>query len=313
MIDQPITEITKHRQIHFAQRHHALAVAPRQAHVVQAHQQRQALLAVELQQQLHHAACRLGVERGHRLVGQQHAGALHQRTRDGGTLVARDLGEVRSAAQRRALRATTGMVFQQHHLIGRSSVLHNVLMGRLGHRSGWASLGPWSRAEKALALAAIDRVGLLERALQRADQLSGGQQQRVGVARALVQQPRVLLADEPVASLDPATAERLLALMHDICRRERLCVVVSLHQVAFARAFADRIVGLRQGAVVFDSDAAALSEPMLGALYGSGAVDPAVPGTDPAASAARPEPPRRADPDTPPPSSPTPAVTATSP
>jgi phosphonate transport system ATP-binding protein len=230
-----------------------------------------------------------------------------------GTLVARDLGEVRSAAQRRALRATTGMVFQQHHLIGRSSVLHNVLMGRLGHRSGWASLGPWGRADKALALAAIDRVGLLERALQRADQLSGGQQQRVGVARALVQQPRVLLADEPVASLDPATAERLLALMHDICRRERLCVVVSLHQVAFARAFADRIVGLRQGAVVFDSDAAALSEPMLGALYGSGAVDPAVPGTDPAASAARPEPPRRADPDTPPPSSPTPAVTATSP
>ena len=225
-----------------------------------------------------------------------------------GTLVARDLGEVRSAAQRRALRATTGMVFQQHHLIGRSSVLHNVLMGRLGHRSGWASLGPWSRAEKALALAAIDRVGLLERALQRADQLSGGQQQRVGVARALVQQPRVLLADEPVASLDPATAERLLALMHDICRRERLCVVVSLHQVAFARAFADRIIGLRKGAVVFDSDAAALTEPMLGALYGSGDVDAGVSGPGPDAATA--EPPRRADPATPSPSPPTPAVSA---
>jgi phosphonate transport system ATP-binding protein len=200
------------------------------------------------------------------------------------------------------------MVFQQHHLIGRSSVLHNVLMGRLGHRSGWASLGPWGRADKALALAAIDRVGLLERALQRADQLSGGQQQRVGVARALVQQPRVLLADEPVASLDPATAERLLALMHDICRRERLCVVVSLHQVAFARAFADRIIGLRKGAVVFDSDAAALTEPMLGALYGSGDVDAGVSGPDPDPATA--EPPRRADPATPSPSPPTPAVSA---
>jgi phosphonate transport system ATP-binding protein len=130
-------------------------------------------------------------------------------------------------------------------------------------------LWPWSRSDKELALAAIDRVGLIDRALQRADQLSGGQQQRVGVARALVQQPRVLLADEPVASLDPATAERLLALMHDICRRDKLCVVVSLHQVAYAKAFADRIVGLRAGAVVFDDAPAALAQPTLDALYGS--------------------------------------------
>jgi phosphonate transport system ATP-binding protein len=215
-----------------------------------------------------------------------------------GTLVARGLGEVRDPAQRRALRATTGMVFQQHHLIGRCSVLHNVLMGRLGHRTGWASLLPWGRQDKTLALAAIDRVGLLERALQRADQLSGGQQQRVGVARALVQQPRVLLADEPVASLDPATAERLLALMHDICRRERLCVVVSLHQVAFARAFADRIVGLRHGAVVFDSATAALSDETLDALYGDGGFGPAdapPPDAGSGTSAARAKPAARAE------------------
>lgn len=194
-----------------------------------------------------------------------------------GALAARGLGEVRSAAQRRALRAATGMVFQQHHLIGRQSVLDNVLMGRLGHRRGWSSLWPWSRHDKELALAAIDRVGLIERALQRADRLSGGQQQRVGVARALVQQPRVLLADEPVASLDPATAERLLTLMHDICRRDRLCVVVSLHQVAFARAFADRIVGLRHGDVVFDGAPAALAQDTLSALYG-GTADAAADG-----------------------------------
>jgi phosphonate transport system ATP-binding protein len=205
-----------------------------------------------------------------------------------GTLIARGMGPVTTVAQRRTLRSTTGMVFQQHHLIGRLNVLDNVLMGRLGHRPGWASLGPWRRADKELALAAIGRVGLIDRALHRADQLSGGQQQRVGVARALVQQPRVLLADEPVASLDPATAERLLALMHDICRSQRLCVVVSLHQVEFARAFADRIVGLRQGAVVFDGAPAALGSDTLTTLYGAtsgGAVTDPAAGFEPMATA----------------------------
>ncbi len=208
-------------------------------------------------------------------------------TPSNGTLIAQGLGPVTTAAQRRTLRSTTGMVFQQHHLIGRLTVLDNVLMGRLGHRPGWASLGPWRRADKELALAAIERVGLIDRALHRADQLSGGQQQRVGVARALVQQPRVLLADEPVASLDPTTAERLLALMHDICRRERLCVIVSLHQVEFAKAFADRIVGLRQGAVVFDGAPGALGSDTLTTLYGTpsgGAVAAPVAGFEPMAA-----------------------------
>ena len=142
-------------------------------------------------------------------------------------------------------------------------------MGRLGYHSSLATLSPWSRLEKESALAALDRVGLIDKALFRADQLSGGQQQRVGIARALVQQPKVLLADEPVASLDPATAERLLELLHSICRSDGLTLVVSLHQVEFARQFADRIVGLQAGAIVFEGTPAELTPEKAESLYGS--------------------------------------------
>ena len=185
-----------------------------------------------------------------------------------GNVIAEGIGDITGHAALRRHRRQTGMVFQQHHLIGRLSVLHNVLMGRLSYHGSWATLMPWLRDEKELALAAIERVGLLDRALQRADQLSGGQQQRVGVARALVQKPRTLLADEPVASLDPATAERLLNLMHDICKTDGLTAVVSLHQGEFARRFADRIIGLKGGAIVFDGTPAELTFDQATALYG---------------------------------------------
>lgn len=164
-------------------------------------------------------------------------------------------------------RRRCGMVFQQHHLIGRQSVLANVLMGKLASRRGVASLWPWSRQDKLEALAAIDRVGLLDKALSRADTLSGGQQQRIGIARALVQKPSLLLADEPVASLDPATAQSVLTLLHDICKTDQLTAIVSLHQVNLARMFADRIVGLRQGHVVFDGTCAQLTEDVQAMLY----------------------------------------------
>ncbi len=164
-------------------------------------------------------------------------------------------------------RRRTGMVFQQHHLIGRQTVLRNVLMGRLASRPMWASCLPWSSADKRRALAAIDRVGLLDKALERADMLSGGQQQRVGIARALIQAPRLMLADEPVASLDPATADNVLALLHNICKTDGLTAVVSLHQVPLARKFADRIVGLRGGRVVFDGPPHELDTRVETALY----------------------------------------------
>jgi phosphonate transport system ATP-binding protein len=166
-------------------------------------------------------------------------------------------------------RARTGMIFQQHQLIGRRSVLANVLMGRLGHHSALRTLLPWSLAEKRMALTAIERVGLLDYALRRADQLSGGQQQRVGIARALVQQPSTILADEPVASLDPATSERVLGQLHAICRQDGLTAIVSLHQLDLARRFADRIIGIAGGAVVFDGPPDALGEAETARIYGT--------------------------------------------
>lgn len=176
-------------------------------------------------------------------------------------------GLLSSAAQWRAHRRRTGMVFQQHHLIGRSSALDNVLLGRVGLHASWRTWWPLPRADRLAALEALERVGLLPFANRRADELSGGQQQRVGIARALVQRPRVLLADEPVASLDPASAESALRLMHGICRADGIAAVVSLHQVALARRFADRVIGLAAGRVVFDLLPTELSEPALEALY----------------------------------------------
>jgi phosphonate transport system ATP-binding protein len=185
-----------------------------------------------------------------------------------GRVVCRELGDVLDRRRLRAHRRRTGMIFQQHQLIGRLTVLANVMTGRIGYRSSLRTLLPLPRSEKLCALEAIDRVGLLECALRRADQLSGGQQQRVGIARALVQQPTLILADEPVASLDPATADRVLALLHGICKADRITAIVSLHQLEFARRYADRIVGLAGGEVVFDGPPARLGSSEVNRIYG---------------------------------------------
>lgn len=176
----------------------------------------------------------------------------------------------------RGHRRRTGMVFQQHQLIGRLTVLGNVLIGRLGRRSPWRALLPATRAERGRALDAIERVGLIDRALQRADTLSGGQQQRVGIARALVQEPSLVLADEPVASLDPATAARVLDLLHRICREDGITAVVSLHQVEFARRYADRVVALAAGSVVFDGPPRRLNDEALARVYGGAEPTPSL-------------------------------------
>lgn len=172
---------------------------------------------------------------------------------------------------RRALRAhrrATGMVFQQHHLIGRLTALANVLTGRIARHPTWRTLAPLPRGDRLIALRALERVGLLDSALHRADQLSGGQQQRVGVARAMAQEPALVLADEPVASLDPAAAERVLGDLRRICAEDGITAVVSLHQVDLARRFADQIVGLSAGRIVFRGAPRALGDGALAAIYG---------------------------------------------
>ena len=185
-----------------------------------------------------------------------------------GHVESRDLGPILASAKIiRKHRLFTGMIFQQHHLIGRLTVLANVLMGRIGIRGAGRSFLPAPKEEKIIALNALERLGLLPRALERADMLSGGQQQRVGIARAMAQQPHIILADEPVASLDPSTAERVLSDLHRICREDGITAIVSLHQVDFARRFADRIVGLHQGHVVFDGNANQLTPAIISKIY----------------------------------------------
>lgn len=177
------------------------------------------------------------------------------------------LGLLDDRKKLQAHRRMTGMIFQQHQLIGRQTALQNVLMGRLGYHSTLRSLFPLSRQEQAIGLQSLERVGLFHKALSRVDQLSGGQQQRVGIARALAQQPRLILADEPVASLDPATADKVMALLHSICKEDGISAVVSLHQVKLAKRYADRIIGLAHGKVVCDAVPATLTELDVHALY----------------------------------------------
>ncbi len=172
-------------------------------------------------------------------------------------------GRRRLAAHRR----DTAMVFQQHHLVGRISALDNVVNGRLGRLGRIHAILPIPERERILALAMLDRVGLLDKAMMPASQLSGGEQQRVGIARALAQEPSLILADEPVASLDPATADQILALIDSLTRDGGIKAVVSLHQVEFARRYADWIVGLNSGRVVFEGPPAHLDVAALNRIY----------------------------------------------
>ena len=159
------------------------------------------------------------------------------------------------------VRSDVGLIFQQFNLIRRLSALDNVLVGRLGHVETWrVLLHLFPRADRQLALEALDRVGMLPFASQRADSLSGGQQQRVAIARALAQQSRFVLADEPVASLDPESAKSVLSILRDIARERMIAVLVSLHQVDFALRYADRVIGLRAGRMIADRPAATFAD-----------------------------------------------------
>jgi phosphonate transport system ATP-binding protein len=194
-------------------------------------------------------------------------------------LVAPDTGVVRvlgrdmsalGGQELRLARRDVGLIFQQFNLIGRLSAMDNVLAGRMGHASTLrVVLRQFTRADRQLALAALDRVGLLERAGQRADSLSGGQQQRVAIARVLSQQARLLLADEPVSSLDPQSAENVLGILRSIARETGIAVVCALHQVDLARRYADRVVALRGGRKLLDVSVNAFDQNAFQELYGA--------------------------------------------
>ena len=179
-----------------------------------------------------------------------------------------DLPRLTRHALRQA-RRRIGMVFQEFNLVERLTVMENLLSGRLGYVSAWKA---WRRrfpaSDVARAFELLDIVGLSGFANQRADSLSGGQRQRVGIARAVMQEPSVLLADEPTSSLDPKTSVEIMQLLTDIARARAIPVIVNMHDVELARRFADRIVGMAAGRIVFDGPPAKLSDETLKTIYG---------------------------------------------
>ena len=169
----------------------------------------------------------------------------------------------------RRARRRMGMIFQEYALVERLTVMENVLSGRLGYVGFWRSWFrrfPQEDIERAFAV--LDRVGLSDHVDKRADQLSGGQRQRVGIARALVQEPDILLVDEPTASLDPKTSRQIMRLLVEVCAERGLAAIVNIHDVALAQMFVQRIVGLKAGRVVFDGAPQALDPTVLTTIYG---------------------------------------------
>jgi phosphonate transport system ATP-binding protein len=170
---------------------------------------------------------------------------------------------------RRELRSEVGMIFQGFNLVDRTTVLNNVLMGRLPKVPLWRTLvGRYPEADVQIAARALDRVEILDRAYVRASNLSGGQRQRVGIARALAQEPKIILADEPVASLDPPTSHVVMRYLQQISRELGITTIVNLHFLDLATAYADRIIGLRNGELVFDGPGSDADEHTFRDIYG---------------------------------------------
>jgi phosphonate transport system ATP-binding protein len=161
------------------------------------------------------------------------------------------------------------MIFQTFNLVYRTTVINNVLMGRLSETPAWRStLGLWPAPEREIAMQALERVGLVEKAYVRASDLSGGQQQRVGIARALAQEPSLMLADEPVAALDPVTSRQVMGDLQRINRELGITTLVNLHFLDLAREYGRRLIGLRDGLVIFDGDIGDVDDAIFRDIYG---------------------------------------------
>lgn len=174
----------------------------------------------------------------------------------------------------RHIRRKIGMIFQQFNLVKRSSVMTNVLNGRMGYLNPWTSiLGIYPAEEKKRAVAALARVGIPEKAQSRADALSGGQQQRVGIARALMQEPSMILADEPVASLDPVLAHSILKYLEVLNKEDKVTIVCSLHYLDLIQRYATRVIGLKDGELVFEGLPTEINRAKFKEIYGEEAQD----------------------------------------
>jgi phosphonate transport system ATP-binding protein len=179
-----------------------------------------------------------------------------------------------SSEEIRFLRRRIGMIFQQFNLVRRSSVITNVLSGRLGYTNPMFSLfNYFPAADKQRALDNLKRVGIREQAYKRASELSGGQQQRVAIARALMQNPELMLADEPVSSLDPATADSIMQYLDVLNKEDDLTVIASLHFLSLARAYADRVIALKDGRLEFDGPPKEIDNVRFKEIYGEDAVE----------------------------------------
>ena len=173
----------------------------------------------------------------------------------------------------REIRRNIGMIFQHFNLVKRSKVITNTLAGRLGYTNpAYSLVNRFSHADREMALEKLERVGIREKANNRADELSGGQQQRVGIARALMQDPRLMLADEPVASLDPATSHSVMKYLEALNKEDGITILCSLHFLSLARAYADRIIALKDGKLMFDGSPSEIDETRFREIYGEDAV-----------------------------------------
>ena len=169
----------------------------------------------------------------------------------------------------RRIRRKIGMVFQHFHLVHRSKVLTNVLAGRLGYvNPAWSLLNRFPKEDMAKALQQLERVGIADKANQRADELSGGQQQRVGIARALMQDPEIILADEPVASLDPVLAHSIMKHLEEINKKDGVTVLCSLHFLDLVHRYADRVIALNEGKLVFEGLPSEIDDKKFKDIYG---------------------------------------------
>ena len=174
-----------------------------------------------------------------------------------------------SMSDLRRARRRMGMIFQEYALVERLTVMENVLSGRLGYVNFWQSLFrrfPKENVREAYRL--LDRVGLMHMADKRADELSGGQRQRVGICRALIQEPELLLVDEPTASLDPKTSRQIMRLIRELCEERGLAAIINIHDVALAQMFSERVVGLKLGEIVYDGAPDGLTPDVLTEIYG---------------------------------------------